>query len=654
MKWWMLLLTIGFFSPGVGLCNLTAQPTPSPPAPTGPLQETSREVFERLMEIQVAKDRYEQCSEAGISLRQMDQCLWQAIPGDNDGDQDKVPAPPPGYHEEISQALKSTSEGSSSGDVRVATSAVENLVRTKDPAFVKLQEFLEKRLRTALYNDLRSDIAEEVGKDQNSENTYTVVSQEDFYTLFESQVSKNLIMTVSSYCVQTKEEMGVDENGDSVITGVSYSNESDTVMDNIERLSSQTETHFALAQAHYQACIESIPKNCNPTCTSTDPSQCADPEQVQGRQSRSDANACMVLRSMRAARQQLLEVALIKRRIRQLAGRGTDDIDQNIGDAYLEDAKSKGIAVDDEGPGSTGLFNTSSLDDDVTIRTYQANNQHGSIDRLTSMTSGELNSAENEFNKQNTLQAERFQSECATSLTPEECAEFLVTDLDDQRQKLAELSLRTRSLQELLVQYGDDEEKVRQHLIEEGFSRDAIDSMIASAGSTQNLIGQINEHYDNQRRALVEQVAKLIESRSVDLDDPTNTQNQTNLEKIYEELSNRGNQFTMLLHYNNIVSGFLSITSPGQDDQENRRNTAMIRREMENSFFSPDFQARNPSSEITGTAILEQTHFSNLEQNLTTAQLLTEDEQSNENVGLTLENINNHFLKYFDIPETTP
>jgi hypothetical protein len=641
MKWWMLLFTIGFFSPGVVFSQSTT------PTATGPLQNTQHEVFELLMQIPAAKDRYDLCISKDVRLQELDRCLWAEF---SRGDEVIVPDPGAAYREEISQALRATRAAEAPPtDVRVATSAVENLVRTKDPAFEKLQGFLEKRLRTALYSDLKSDVSQEIGKNRGENEAYTVVDQEHFYTLFESQVSKNIITTLSSFCIQTKAIIEKDKNDVRSVVDVRYDSDPKTVEENIARLSSSAED-FKLAENHYKLCMVSIPTMCNPECEEEDPAKCMEPDAVNSRRRTADSNskACMVLRSMRSSRQQLLEIALIQRRLKQLAGIDTKEVDRKIDEAFLREAVRKGLAVDGQEDASDGLDRILLSDVSQEVRHYRADNSFGGIDRITSMTSGELHSTHNKFNEANTELAERFKTECQDNPSDEGCAGFLVVDSEDQQMKLAELSLRTQSLQELFNQYGDDEEQVKRHLLEEGFSQVAIDSMIASAGTTENLINQINEHYDNQRRALMKEVASLIESRTIDMTNPTSEESKGKLEKIYNELSERGNRFTKLLHYNNIVSGFFSLDT--REGEDARKNTEMIRREMANSFYSPDFQSRNPTSIPSGGAIMENTNFAQLEQNLTDNQLLVEGSGRSETIGLKLEDLNNNFLRYYAIP----
>lgn len=655
MKWWMLLYTIGFFSPGVVFSTQTKA--------SGPLQTTQTQIFNQLLSIPVAKERYDLCVEKEVAITDLDKCLWGPI-ADASGAV-IVPDPGPAYREEISQALKSNNSNKGNDDIDIATSAVENLVKTKDPAYVKLQEFLEKRLRTALYNDLKSDIADEVGKDQNNETSYTVVGQEHFYSLFESQVSKNTIMTISSFCLQTRYEeyKEIDQaTGEEVTKSrIVYVDSikdpekaQETIDNNIKRLANSSE--FNIASVHYNTCLGSIPTLCNPSCKNSDPSQCWSEDEITKRKNKSDDNpqACMVLRSMRAARQQLLEISLVKRRLDQLAGKSTAEADKSIDKNFLKDAIAKGLATNEEEPSSAGLFDNSSLDDNkVQIREYDSMSKLGGVDRLTSMTTGELNSKENEFNATNAIIAEEFKNECMTDPSLEKCSAYLTTDIENQREKLAELSLRTQSLKELFSQYGDDENLVKKHLKDEGFTEDAINSMIASAGTTEALINQINEHYDNQRRALVNQVASLIESRKVDVNNLSSPDTQKNLENIHTELAERGNKFTKLLHYNNIMSGFLSVTERGSDGSTTeRRNTEMIRREMANSVYSPEFQSRNPTSIPIGGAIYENTGFENLTQNLESNQMLEENSQGNSTVTLKLEDMNNKFLRYFEIQDS--
>jgi hypothetical protein len=68
----------------------------------------------------------------------------------------------------------------------------------------------------------------------------------------------------------------------------------------------------------------------------------------------------------------------------------------------------------------------------------------------------------------------------------------------------------------------------------------------------------------------------------------------------------RADEIKEVIHYSNVVSSFFRVCAAGMsaDDCRNddsRRNTAALRRELENSFFSPDnASGRDPSSTVGG------------------------------------------------------
>lgn len=598
----------------------------------GSIQTQREDPFQKILQLSSqARERYDTCVEAEAPLDEIDQCMWNEYTRGST----VIPAPSEAYRTEVSQALRAVTgrttdedgnvEVKDTSEFSLASAAVENLVRDNDTAYMALQDYLGDRLRAALYGDIQRDLAEEMASGhERDKNLYTEVDQSVFYELFKSQVSKNVIITLSSFCIRGK----YDSTTGAFTDLASEADTKVTIEKNIKSLTEasanpQSTTQIAGAD-RWNNCISQITEICNP-----DPNQTPPPPPYTNY---TRQEACMVMRSMRSARQALLEVDNIQKLLKE----------HRDGATHIH-------------------YGQNSLEDDrIRVTQYNPSSEHANIDRITTFTSGEVHASSNKLTSENQKIISKFEEECfdGTNIVGdyESCAPFLETSPEESRERIAELSLRTGAVGERLKEMAGDENAMREYLEKEGYSKEEIDIMVVNAGGdSEKLLEVINRHYDNQREALLKSITSQINNRSIAEEnfDPTDTGTKKVLQRIYNELTQRVDQFTQLVHYNNVVGSFLSVCPAGEvctpGDGNGRANTAMLHRELQNSYYNPA-NARGVASTEEGARAFNpgDDYFSGLEDKVSD-HMGAHQSGNDGTTSITVNDINKRFLRYVQL-----
>jgi hypothetical protein len=622
-------------------------PLAQTPAPSGAFSVNPNDPFARLIQSDsMIRERFEECQRVITELAQMDKCLWEEIQG-------IIGPPVDGYHERVTQGLRAITSRTvdenkkvqveTTSDFRLSSASIQNITPNQDQAVRKLQEHLENRLRLALYGDLKRDIAQElersgVGSDKE---IYINVDQQTFYELYENQVSKNIIATISNFCLQAKVDLNTrqitkyekDEDGNSIMEA----NLAKLGNASVEHDNNPNPTGIAAAD-DWNICIADIPRAC---------------EQGTGQLKTA---ACTLTRSLRSARQALLEVGLIQRQLSHHVTGHEKATNQSFTLDELIREQQKAINDGKQNVAAQGnvIFAQRSLskDDNIRVGTYRSTDANTSIDRITTLSSGEIHSSKNKYVSENVALLARFTEKCfnhdTKSLvgTLDDCKEFIDTDLEEQQERLAEVSLRSRAIAQRLQTEVTDEAQITSFLKDEGYTEDQIARMIDGAGDIEQLKDKINAQYDREREALIESITKQLHNRTLtdaDFQDPSsNGSGVQKLTAIHNELSSRVERFTQLTHYNNIVSGFLAISGGGANPGETRFNTAVIQREMQNSFYGPNNTGRTPAESGLGAT----GYFENLTQAVEPHTGGSSASSGDGSTRITIHQLNESFLSY--------
>jgi heat shock protein HspQ len=224
------------------------------------------------------------------------------------------------------------------------------------------------------------------------------------------------------------------------------------------------------------------------------------------------------------------------------------------------------------------------------------------VDDIVNVASGEVDSEE--VNEADQARRDRAQ-ECADAGDPEGCAEFTITQENKDRM-LSEYTIRKEAqyqrLKKELEENGED--AARMYLAEEGLTEEQIDQIINDP--RRNIVEEIRQRYESEKNNLINSLKdRLSEQQAVDPDSPFAQREASAFFNTMAQQS-RADEIKEVIHYSNVVSSFFRVCAAGMsaDDCRNddsRRNTAALRRELENSFFSPDnASGRDPSSTVGG------------------------------------------------------
>ncbi len=588
----------------------------------GRYERKKNDPFSDVLSIKEAKSQYDLCIAAKVPFNLMDKCMWDGVTKEENDNGDSVPAMSAQNKQKVTEALKAYSQAPDGPVIEgqdpkrkeieltsLASVGVENLTATEDAAYKKLQAYMEQKLKEALYGEVKTE---------SESKGMQFVDQQTFYDLYESQVTKNLTMTISSFCIRVRDTTGLTNRGKPLHERLEIpdtkAEQEKVIKENLASIGKvDTATKTIEGVTQWNNCIKSIPAICNLTTE----------ERANQAPKYTTTQACLVNRSMRATRQALLEISNIKEAFKENFGQNHARIDSAV--------------------------------DNTPVKIYDMKDKKTGVDALTTFTSGEVDQSGNSMRKENQDVLTRFQ-ECANEQGEflgdmEKCAEFLEEDVDKQKKSLAEVSLRTRAIGQKISEMEEDE--IKKYLKEEGYQDDEVDAMIVQAGGDINKVREkINEHYNNQREALITSLSKQIEQRTIEEGDIASpTAQKKKLQAIYSELTTRVDDFKNLVHYNNIVSGFLEICSGTEEackdpKREKRINSSIISREMANSAFSPQNLERNPAD----SSFKPDDHFSTLQSTLDEMGVSSSSSETGS-VTLKVNELNSHFLNYFPKPK---
>jgi len=273
------------------------------------------------------------------------------------------------------------------------------------------------------------------------------------------------------------------------------------------------------------------------------------------------------------------------------------------------------------------------------------------VDTLTSTTSNEFvnESGFSEAANEDLAELEKCVTKDPTTgkltFTGDEnsCKKFLNTDKEASEKLKAEHALRLRGLSakvSKLDETTDDTKELEKYLSDQGLSKDAIGDQLANT-NIKELKKQIIARYDAEKEQLIKSLNDQIDATTskeegkFDFAD-SNSKDLEKLEKIHKELSSKTESYAQLIHFNNVVSGFLDIEEKGG---KKKQNTASIKRELANSAFAQDNLEGNETLKTAGYTDQNE----NLEESLSGVELKDDEEQG---ATLGVDKINTVILKY--------
>lgn len=487
----------------------------------------------------------------------------------------------------------------------------EYVTTQKDPAIKSLEDYFSKKLRQALYGDVKNDLASEVGNEIN-EKKHKVVDQRAFHDIYENLISKKVVSDISSYCIRVDYKI-FEQDQDGKLVGPyvivdpdSPEKTAQVIKDNKDRLASGAKEHSALWKKCFvdiqNICYEAE-EYCNNMMSQAMQKSCKE------RISKSQTKACTVMRSVRASRQALIA-------------------NKDIIEGYEDPERISGsIAL--------AHSNTEQVEE---ISTYDPNQEEVSPDKITTFSSGEILSKENDFSATHEKQLERmeecYDKDAGKIVDAKACEDFLASNREEQYRAVAEVSARSRAVSQQIEEI-KEEDDIRGFLEQEGRSKDEIDALIeAYGGDIAGLRAEINNKYQQEQEALIKEMSSLVNQTTTQSSDGIDPDKDLGtIQKIHKELTEKEDVFKQTVHYNNVMASFLTIND--SDGEEIGRNTGAVIAEMKNSAFNPELdEERN------------QAYFDQLTAELEKTKSLEKNDSESTNILLDVSKINEQLLRY--------
>jgi hypothetical protein len=439
--------------------------------------------------------------------------------------------------------------------------ALSNLKRTDSAAMRKLEEYLTKRLEEALYGEIKKD----------SENKkQRMVDHTTFLKLYQSQISKNIIATVSSFCMEvcTKEET---INGKKSWSLNGYG--SNCRKENLTKLSTISEDGTtSKAYQGWNRCLVEIPSIC-----STGGGLSNHPNRPAGESPTPRDHACQVTDAMKGMRLNLMQLS---------------EIDKRFNEIKSSNKRSR-VMIEKEDAGQRERYVGESKGDSK------------SIDDLTTVTSNELIN-ESGYGKAVEKESEKMQTDCIETLEDEECKKYLHSDEDVAKLEDAatEYNLRRQVALNKMEEIEDQDELVT-FLKEEGRGEAEIQKMLDEQGY-EKLKAAITAQFKAEKKAVISALNKKISDRSIEdkkpaAGGPPPPVEDTKVKKLTEikkEMDEKPKGYQELVHFNNIISGFLEIESTANGKSEKMANTHSLFRELNDNVYQSN--GRDVASDAGG------------------------------------------------------
>jgi hypothetical protein len=524
--------------------------------------DEAQDPMEKLLSHQLIQPRYEKCqafAEKDNDLVLGD-CIWNGK-GDP-SDTDYLKPLDPSTQQQIHDYLAQGKNNKKLKENTLESLDVSNLKRKQadDSANKRLHDFLTKEIEKTLYGNINP----------NDGTRESVARHDSFNKLFKSQLGKNILFVISDTCMDAQissdnKHIQIDNDPDKRRT---------VRKDNLKKLEQKVDDTDKDGKAietlgaykFWGNCMQLLPATCenverdgsgnpkpkNPNnpkpgeflaLMDADTNTGFDSKDIKYTQGR----ACQAVRYIKDARQNLIAIDQINKQYKKLESEGQGIAlavakDEDIDKALTHSSKALGEAVNME-------------QDKIQFQncvSYSTDND-GKVDESTVKVN-------------DTEQCKKYFASKDSGL--------------DQKSKLAEYDLRRRTIASALDNATD--EQLKELLIEEGYTEEQAGQAIAD--DLDKIKEQIKTKYDRERDALVKSIHDEINNNTAANGDTVNDGADAEKLKLKaKEMEYKAERFKQLIHFNNIVTGFIDITDK---NKKSVNNTGAMEAELEDSAFA--------------------------------------------------------------------
>jgi hypothetical protein len=416
----------------------------------------------------------------------------------------------------------------------------------KDPTLNEISKKLSDQFREAIYGELT---------DAQKKQKIRVVDPQVFHKIYKAQISKNLILNLTEFCIDTQHE---DKGGKRIFSYAkdNRNNKLPTIKTNPKALSKD-----------FGACIQLI----GDTCTfKAENSACPAEANACSKDDETQQMACTVQEVMYATKQNLLNTDKVLK--------GWDEFEKGKKAVSLAGALN-GQAVEE--------YNG----------TVDSSDDRKSIDELTTISSGQFEEMVKSGEDSDLFadNAKKLAEKCKEDMTQADCERFAFKkeDFEKKKKEIDEYELRTKLIahrlkdrdKEKLDPTTDEGKKNLKNLLEQEGVENA-EEILKDQKKAGKIAERIKDNYAAKKESVIARMrAKLEEIAPVD-------QGQTpdqRISKVTDELSKKREEFSQLIHFSNIMSSFFEVNKQGvdiagddNDKDDSPTNSAVAQRELEN------------------------------------------------------------------------
>ncbi len=436
----------------------------------------------------------------------------------------------------------------------------EQFTADKAKSYYILKEYLTKEIAKNLY-----------GEEEKSGNIKkrNIVDQVKFIKLYRTQLSKNVLLEISQFCIENLPSQKAISDGNA--SAGTYDAGQKSIHDKQIAKTFETEKKTDDEGAHYRTCVGCIDIFCHKR-TEAD---------YKNKEKIIAATACKTLLGQKAYKAKEKEIrsnacALLPRLRQYRSAIATLDKVQNT----IKSSKSEGKGYGAVDAGFKGLYS-------------EKGEKEGekSIEELTTLSSAQI-IKDSGLGKEWDKQAKAFKEGCKSTEDMDTCEKLMnvqgqadldeLTDQFDLKTKLLGMKLtndeENKALKDFLVS--------NKSMTEEEVEKILIDA--ESDGTIANIKTQAQEDLKRERDALKAKLNNQIKSNfaNKELD---------NLKQLNYVLGDKKGRLQRLYHYNNVVTSYIerTIKKEGVEDKK-FADTRAFEKEMNESAFESDskyFQA---------------------------------------------------------------
>jgi hypothetical protein len=408
-----------------------------------------------------------------------------------------------------------------------------------DPAVKVLSAFFGKKLDEVLNGS---------AQDKKDKKIVTV-DHTEFIDLYTSELGKSIVNSFTSYCMETNPSCrdlqkdpadGIEKDSAPCLISKDEVVRKADIARNLKTINA---ANFTDAEGlSWQHCIGSVSGVCYDTST--------DPNVAYSKQ-----KACLVMDFVKSARKNLIIADQQKNFYNGLKGGG-----------------DKGIAS-------------------IASNMKAANEKDLTADKLTQINSADIdkgftdsdNKTLNISKTNDSLEVEA--TDCVGPdgkvTTKDKCSKFLDVNTTKNTDAVTEFGLRQFAKADDLDKKLENKDTVGSYLKEEGYTDDQIKNL-TSADKIEEVKLKIKERFNSEKDAIIKEMASRVTAKTTVTDGSIDKDKDLSpLTKIKEELGTRNGDLKNLIHFDNIVASYLTISELNADGSIKKgssptRNTASL------------------------------------------------------------------------------